>query len=120
TNPFAMVMGLGFVEAAPAGDKLLMLAQAAAEHRGLKDMIGPEDWFALKQFKVGEQTIKDSIMKEVAKSNDLGQEGLDILSGLIAKATEGDLQEVATLLSGLTSVKRVDVDTLTQMREFFG
>src|SRR5690606_7250951 len=40
--------------------------------------------------------------------------------GLIAKATEGDLQEVATLLSGLTSVKRVDVDTLTQMREFFG
>lgn len=120
TNPFAMITDLGYVEAAPAGDKLLMLAEVAAEHRGLKDMIGPEDWFALKQFSVGEQTIKDAIMKEVAKSNDLGQDGLSLLSGLMAKATEGDLHEIATLLSGLTSVKRVDVQTLEQMQEFFG
>lgn len=115
---------IGELRGMELGDKLLHIANQAEAHAALRKSInampaGPEQDFALKQFERGRNIIQQEITNSLLAANVKDPEIVSALEGLMEVAGEGNISEVANIISALSKVERLTPDNLTEFNNFY-
>lgn len=103
----------------PAGSKMLDLGRESARRAEVEKTIEPNDWFGRKQFMAGQDQLKSLMMETFAGMNGAGKSGLDVLQSMVSEAGAGQLESMATVLSGLKSVDNVSVKDMEDLAGFY-
>lgn len=101
------------------GDKLVLISQAAEVHAGLRKSIENTDEFADVQFKRGQAQIKNMIVDALTEAKTPDADVAKAMEDLLGTVGDGNIAEVATVLSGMSSVSRVTKTDLEELTSFY-
>ncbi len=118
TNSLAVIpTSAGYDNMVP-GSKLMELSDIIAKRKDMEMEIAPNDWFAHKQFATGEAQVRTQLLDVFGQSNDAGQVGIDALHKLVDTAASGQVDQVATVLSGFQKFSINTADDMAKNLEF--
>lgn len=101
------------------GDKLVLIAQAATQHQALESTIDAADTFARTQFNRGKAQIKSMVFDTLKQAEVPDADVLRAMEELFDSAGEGNISQVASIVSSLNKVGRLTKSDLQDLQAFY-
>lgn len=101
------------------GDKFVALGEQLELRKSLLKEIDETDGNALSAFAAGTNQIKQAIRDTAEQAGVKSAEQLKVIDNLMNKAGDGELRNVASILSGLTNINRITNTDFTELTKFY-